>query len=126
MYVFCVCVCFALSIVAAKNKAWNGVLQYDLPACRRRFRQCECDVKKAVAKAKEDWIQRISQAVMLIVVDMASGSVSSSFRWFISVDSAVLDNNDHLLSDTDAVTAHWCRHFTEVLNVTSVFSPVEQ
>ena len=63
------------------------MLQYDLSACRRRFRQCERDVKKAVAKAKEDWIQRTSQAVMLIVVDMAGGSVSSSFRWFISVIS---------------------------------------
>ena len=41
-------------LLAAKNEAWNGVLQSDSPACRRRFRQCERDVKRAVAKAKED------------------------------------------------------------------------
>ena len=39
-------------LLAAKNKAWNGALQSDSPACRRR----------AVAKAKEDWIQRTAQA----------------------------------------------------------------
>ena len=37
------------------------MLQYDSPACRR-FRQCERDVKKAVAKAKEYWIQRTALA----------------------------------------------------------------
>ena len=59
---------------------------------------------------------------MMIVMDMASGDVSSSFRW--SRTSAVLDENGLLLSDPDAVTARWCRHFTKVLNVVSVFSPV--
>ena len=38
--------------------------------------------------------------------------------------SAVLDENGLLLSDLDAVTARWCRHFTKVLHVVSVFSPV--
>ena len=30
--------------------------------------QCERDIKKAVAKAKKDWIQRISQALMVSLV----------------------------------------------------------
>ena len=49
-------------LLAAKNEAWNGVLQSDSPAYRRRFRQCERDVKRAIAKAKEDWIQRTALA----------------------------------------------------------------
>ena len=49
-------------LLAAKNEAWIDVLQYNSPACRRRFRQCERDVKIAVAKAKKDWIQRTAQA----------------------------------------------------------------
>ena len=35
---------------------------------------------------------------------------------------AVLDENSHLFFDLDATTAHWCRHFTKVLNITSKFS----
>ena len=49
-------------LLAAKNEAWNRVLQSDSPACRRRFRQCERDVKRVVTKAKEDWIQRTALA----------------------------------------------------------------
>ena len=36
----------------------------------------------------------------------------------------MLDEDGLLLSDPDAVTARWCRHFTRVLNAVSVFSPV--
>ena len=68
-------------LLAAKTEAWNGVLQSDSPACRRRFRQCERDIKKVVAKAKEDWIQRATQAaIMMIMMDVTGRSVSSSFR----------------------------------------------
>ena len=49
-------------LLATKNEVWNGVLQFDSPACCRRFRQCERDVMRAIAKAKEDWIQRTAQA----------------------------------------------------------------
>ena len=38
--------------------------------------------------------------------------------------SAVLDENGHLLSDSDAVITRWCRHFIKVLSIMSVFSPV--
>ena len=53
--------------------------------------------------------------------------MSSNFRWFLMVVSLrepLLDENGLLLSDPDAVIAHRCRHFTQVLNVMSVFSPV--
>ena len=114
-------------LLAAKNEAWNGVLQSDSPAYHRRFRQCECDVKRAVAKAKEDWIQRTVQA--------SNDDSDGGGRWQCvkqlqmvshghqsTRTSAVLDEDSLLYSD--AMTAHWCRHFTKVLNVVSVFSPV--
>ena len=116
-------------LLAAKNEAWNGVLRSDSPACRRRFRQCERDVKRAVTKAKEDWIQRTALA--------ANDDGDGRGRWRCvkqlqmvsrgrqpTRTSAVLDEDGLLLSDPDAVTARWCRHFTKVLNVVSVFSPV--
>ena len=91
--------------------------------------QCERDVKRAVTKAKEDWIQRTALA--------ANDDGDGRGRWRCvrqlqmvsrgrqpTRTSAVLDENGLLLSDPDAVTARWCRHFTKVLNVVSVFSPV--
>ena len=61
---------------------------------------------------------------MLIVIDAISGSVSNNFSHGHQPvrTSAVVDENGQLLSDLDAVIAHWCRHSTKVLNNASDFS----
>ena len=90
------------------------------------LRERECDVKRAVAKAKEDWIQRTTLAASdgrgwwRCVKQLQMVSRGRQF----TRTSTVLDENGLQLSDPDAVTARWCRHFSKVLNVVSVFSPV--
>ena len=116
-------------LLVTKNEAWGRVLQDDSSASRRRFRQCERAVKDAVAKAKEDWIQKTAQAAN---VDgdgrnrwQCVKQLQMVFRGRQPVrTSTVVDENGQLLSDSDAVIARWCRHFTKVLNVASNFSSV--
>lgn len=73
-----------------------------LPASHRKYRKCECDIKNAVAAAKENWILKTPQAAG---VDSDDCSQWQCFKQLQMVyhgrqsmrNLAVLDENCHLL-----------------------------
>ena len=47
-------------MIDAKNKANDEMLQKGTRSARRKFRETQCSVARAVCRAREDWIERVS------------------------------------------------------------------
>ena len=58
-----------MSIIVAKNEAHLKALQSNATADREEFRKHQRMLKKAVEKAKEDWICRVAKEVEVSVKD---------------------------------------------------------
>jgi len=52
-----------MPLIDKKNACRKRMLQSNIPSLRQEFCKCQCIVKAAVDKAKEDWILRVANQV---------------------------------------------------------------
>ena len=114
-------------LIVAKNEAHLKALQSNTAADRKEFRKHQRIVKKAVEKAKEDWICRVAKEAEAAVKDGRA-------RWDSirrlqqthagrrpTKPSAVFKEDGDLAQGPSEVATRWYQHFLKVLNIPSEY-----
>ena len=114
-------------LIDAKNAAYDGLLGSDSAGARRVFRQAQRRVKKAVDRAKEDWILNVAREAEEAVKDGRT-------RWVCirrlqqayagrrpCIPRAVRKNDGELTDGPSEVLQRWYQHFSNLLNQQSNF-----
>ena len=104
-------------LIAAKNEARVKMLGCNSVAARKEFRQQQRIVKKAVDKAKEEWINRVSLECEAAVKD--GKAHWDSIRRLQQAHggcrpltpSAVMKDNGELTKDPVEILDRWHQHF---------------
>ena len=118
---------FLVPLIEDKNKAHQVVLHSHTRANREEFRKRQRAVKKAVCKAKEDWICRVASEGEAAVKDGRA-------RWDCirrlqqthagrrpTRPTAILKEDGVLTQGEKEVAARWYQHFMKVRNIQSEY-----
>ena len=116
-----------MPLIVAKNEAHLKALQSNTAADRKEFRKHQRIVKKAVEKAKEDWICRVAKEAEAAVKDGRA-------RWDSmrrlqqthagrrpTKPSAVFKEDGDLAQGPSEVATRWYQHFLKVVNIPSEY-----
>ena len=116
-----------MPLVEAKNRAHQRVLQSNTIADRKEFRRHQRLVKRAVDKAKEDWICRVVKEAEAAVKDGRTRwdrvrrlQQAQAGRRSIK-PSTVWKEDGTLTQGNEEVTRRWSQHFLKVLNIPSEY-----
>ena len=114
-------------VIDAKNKANDEMLQKGTRSARRKFRETQRSVARAVCRAREDWIERVSAEAEKC--ETAGGAQWRCIRRLQSLHlgrqparvTSVVDEQGNTLTTSADIQNRWFRHFGNVLNVESQF-----
>lgn len=116
-----------LPLVEAKNRAHQKVLQSNATADRKEFRRHQRLVKRAVDKAKEDWICRVAKEAEAAVKDgrtrweriRSLQQTHMGRRTF--KPRSVWKEDGTLTQGGEDLAKRWSQHFQKVLNIPSEY-----
>ena len=119
---------FLTPLIAAKNEAHSAYLRSNTQAKKKEFRQHQRTVKKAIDKAKEEWVCQVA-------TQGEAAAKDGRTRWVCirrlqqahagrkpTRPQAVMKDNGELTQGPPEVLARWHQHFNRLLNVESVFN----
>lgn len=116
-----------MPLVEAKNRAHQRALQSNMTADRKEFRRHQRLVKRAVDKAKEDWICRIAKEAEAAVKDGRTRwdrvrRLQQTHAGRRSIKpSSVWKEDGTLTQGNEELTKRWSQHFLKVLNIPSEY-----
>ena len=115
-------------LIAAKNEAYAAYLRSNTQAKKKEFRRNQRTVKKAIDKAKEEWVRRVA-------TQGEEAAKDGRARWMCirrlqlahagrkpTRPQAVMKDNGELTQGPSEVLTGWHQNFNRLLNVESVFS----
>jgi len=114
-------------LIDKKNDAYRKFLQVGTRSRRSAFKRLQQIVRKAVVKAKEDWVNKVATEGEAARRDGQArwGSIrrlqrAHSGRRPVKT-AAVLKTNGELTKGPEEVTERWYEHFKKLLNIQSIY-----
>ena len=114
------------SLIAAKNEAYAAYLRSNTQAKKKEFKRHQRTVKKAIDKAKEEWVCRVA-------TQGEEAAKDGRTRWMYirrlqqahaghkpTKPQAVMKVNGELTQGPSEVLTRWHQHFSRLLNVECV------
>ena len=116
-----------VSLIRAKNRAHLDALRSNTVANRKKFRRHQRSVKRAVDKAREEWICRVAREGEAAVKDgharwdSVRGLQQAHAERRPTRPTAVMKEDGALTQGEEEVTTRWYQHFVKVLNILSEY-----